>query len=172
MKVEYTLTLADFKAARRLHRGQKLSRRVGPYICPILTVVCLVGAIVFSETRRSELFAQCFGLGAGALVCSIGLPIQRFFNIRRSFKRLFPPGQTDRTSSMDIDDDRILRQLYGVSELKVLWTGVFAFAQDKKITMFYTNKDCFLLFPTQIMSSAQRTELKNLVARNMVKKAK
>ena len=57
-----------------------------------------------------------------------------------------------------------------MAELKILWSGVYDFAQDEKITMFYTNKDCFLLFPTALMSVEQRTELNDLVARHVVKR--
>jgi len=170
MKLEYTLRLADFKAGRRLHRRQKLVRRILPYTWPILTFICLIGAFVFSGTSHKELFGQCFAIGFGALVASIGQPILQFFNIRKSYSRLFHSGRTDRRSFVDINDEYIVRRLAEMSELKILWSGVFGFAQDEKITMIYTNKDCFLLIPTQAMTPAQRIELDELVVRHGVRR--
>ena len=132
MKLEYTLTLADFKAGRRLHRRQKLGRRIGLYFWPLLTLVCLIGAVLFSGTTHTELFAQSFAIGTGALVASIGQPFLQFFQIRKSYNRLFHPGSTDRRSFVEINEEGIIRKLAGMSELKIMWGGVFGFAQDRK----------------------------------------
>jgi hypothetical protein len=170
MKLTYTLTLADLRAAYGLHRRQKLRRRLAIYIWPVLTVISFVGALAFAVTQHTELFSQCIAVFAGSLVGTIAGPILRFINLRKAFRRLQPTGSTDRLSSIAIEDEYILREHQGSSELKLMWSAVFDLVQDEKITMIYTNKDCFLLFPTQTMSPAQRTELSELVARNLVRK--
>jgi hypothetical protein len=169
MKLTYELTLADFNAAFRLHRSQKLSRRMVLYVWPLLTLVCAVGFVIFGAFHRLELMGDCFVVGTGALVVTIGAPVLRFINLHRSYKRLYPPKRTDRSNHIDIDDERIVREIPGLSQLKVLWSGLFGFAQDEKITLLYTNKDCFLMIPSQALSLAQRAELNDLVARHLPK---
>ena len=170
MNLTYKLTLLDFKAAWRLHRRQKFSRRISPYLWPLMTIACLVGAVVFSVTKNMQLLSVCIAVGAGTLTISLVRPILRAWTIRASFKRLFHPKHPDRTSIIDVNDERILRELSGMSELKIPWSGVYSVAGDEKITLIYTNKDCFLMIPTQAMSADQRTELNDLVARNLVKR--
>jgi hypothetical protein len=170
MKMSYTLTLADFKAARRLHRRQRFARQIMHFIWPVLLVAFFIGAIISSGNPQSQLFSQCLALGAGSLVMSIGMPISRFFSVRRSFNRLFPPNQTDRTSTIDITDERIVRELSGTSEFKVLWSAIYDFAEDVHVSLLYTNKDCFLIIPARSISPAQRAELNDLIARHIVKR--
>jgi hypothetical protein len=172
MILSYTLTLADFKAARTLHRRQRFTRQIIHFIWPVLLVAFFIGAIISSGDPHSELFSQCFALGAASLVMSIGMPISRFFSVRRSFNRLFPPGQKNRTSNIDIDDERIVRELSETSELKLLWSAIYDFVENANVSLLYTNRDCFLIIPVRSMSPDQRTELKDLVARNMVSKQK
>jgi hypothetical protein len=166
MRLEYTLALADFKAARALHRRQKLSRRLIPWTGPILLVISITGLIAGSLMPNLTLASQSFGGILCAIVLTVGMPIQNALGIRRSFNRLFHAGHKDRRSVIEIDDEYIARQLSGMSELKVLWTGVYDFIQDDRVALIYTNKDCFLIIPSQAMSSDQRTELDSFVARH------
>jgi hypothetical protein len=69
-----------------------------------------------------------------------------------------------------MDDDRILSGLPGVSEEKYFWNAIVGFAQDRKMTLLYLDKDKFLLFPTYALSPEQRAELNDLVARYVVKR--
>jgi hypothetical protein len=170
MRLEYTLTLKDYKAAFRLHRRRKISRRLISWLGPILLVIGIVGFVTCSVANNTPLAAQAAALTAGSLVFTIGLPVSRSWNIRRSFNRLFPSGQKDRISRIAIDDQGVCRELSGVAELKLLWSGVYDFAQDARITLLYTNKDCFLLWPTELVSAEQRVELDQLVARHVVKR--
>ncbi|HUA98340.1 MAG TPA: YcxB family protein [Terracidiphilus sp.] len=170
MKLEYTLTLRDYKAALKLHRKQKLIRRLSPYIGPLLLLLSIIGFIFASLAHRPEIVADSAALGAGSLTVTALLPISNFFNIRRCFKGLFPPSRTDRTSNLDIDNERIVSSIPGVSEGKILWPGVYKFAQDDKVTMIYLAERRFLFFPTPAMSPAQRTELNDLIARHVTKR--
>jgi hypothetical protein len=167
MRLDYTLTLDDYRAAFRLHRRQKLFRRLYPWLGPILLAVAAAGFVTFSILGNLQLVGDSFALAAGALVMTIGVPVVRYFNVRASFRRLFPPGHSDRTSAITIDEKCVTRELSGVAELKMLWNGIYAFAQNDRITLLYTNKTCFLLFPTKIMNEEQRSELAALVARHV-----
>jgi hypothetical protein len=172
MQLTYTLTLADFKAAQQLHIRQKLSRRIKFIVSyraiPILTAALWLASIVFLLSGETKPLMALIPFDAGMPIIAIGLPICRFYNMRKCFKQLFPPTRTDRSSSIDIDEDRIFSGVPGVSEGKIFWTGVLAFAQDEKITLLYIAETRFLFFPTAALSPEQRTDLNDLVKRKIV----
>jgi hypothetical protein len=106
------------------------------------------------------------------VVIALLVPLLRTYRIRKSYKRLFPPNRSDRNWYIDIDNERILSTVPGIGEGKYLWTGILSFAQDRKITMFYITEVQYLPIPTNALSPEQRTELDELVARNVVRKQK
>ncbi|MGA7339743.1 MAG: YcxB family protein [Terracidiphilus sp.] len=167
MKIEYELTLADFKAARALHRRQKFSRRLIPWAGPILLVISVIGFVVGSVIHNMQLASQSFALAVGALVFTIGIPVSNALGVRRSYSQLFHAGKSDRRSVLEINDEFISRRLTGMSELKVLWSGVYDVIQDKKIALIYTNKDCFLIIPMRARTPDEHNELTSLVARHL-----
>jgi hypothetical protein len=140
------------------------------FIWPLLLAAFFVGAIVSSLHKQPQILGQCLALGAGSLIMTVGMPIARFFSVGRSFNRLFPSGQQDRTSIMEIDDERIVRELAGTSEFKVLWRAIYDFAENERVSLLYTNKDCFLIIPERSMSPDQHAELMALVARHVTKR--
>jgi hypothetical protein len=84
-------------------------------------------------------------------------------NLRKCFKQLFPPHRTDRTSRLEVSDECIISSVPGVSEGKIFWPGVFAFAQNDRVTMIFLAPKRFLFFPTTALLPEQRTELNQLV---------
>jgi len=170
MKFTYTLTFADFKAAVKLHSRQKFSRRVALFVNIWLApIVALLLIVSFMLSPLRQLPNGSFFMLAVLLFCIL-LPVMHHRYVRNQFKQLFPPTRTDRSSSIDIDDEQIYSGVPGVSEGKIFWSGILAFAQDEKITMIYLAENKFLFFPTVVMSSTQRTELNDLVARHGVKR--
>ncbi len=170
MKLTFTLSLADFKAAFRLHRRQTLLRRLSIFIWPILTIVCFV--IALASNVQSELFSLSFAVGVAALWLSIVLPIVRMISVRRSYKRIFPSNQTDRECFAEVGNERVVTGVTDSIELRYAWDAITGFSQDGNTTLFYTSKCSFLFFPTNAMLPEQREELKTIVARNMVRKQK
>ena len=168
MKLSYTLTLADYKAALRLHRCQSIVRCLTMFIYPVLTILFLCTTLHFKSNTVA--FGEFFALGQCSLLLSIATPIARYLKRRKYFKNIFPPARTEKESSIDIDKERILTGIPGVCEVKFFWCGILEFAQNDKITMLYVETDRFLFFPTSAMSLAQRTELNELVARNVARK--
>src|SRR5579859_2103609 len=114
MKLTYTLTLDDYSAAQVLHRRQKFSRQFAVWIWPALLMLGLSGMMAFKLTGHPELFADSAALTGGALFLTIWMAIGRSYALRKSFRQLFPPTRTDRSSAIDIDDDRILSAVPGV----------------------------------------------------------
>jgi hypothetical protein len=171
MKLNYTLTLADWKAALRLHRCQKLSRRIAEFIwfrfMPIICFLMLAFELIMGFTQKTFFSQNPPGLLIVPLVFML-LPVIRSQFVRTQFNQLFSPSA--RTLSIDIDDERIVCVNPGSSESRFLWHIVLEYAQDEKITMIYIAKLRFLFFPTSAMSVEQRTELNDLVARHVVKR--
>ncbi|MGD0735675.1 MAG: YcxB family protein [Terracidiphilus sp.] len=171
MKLTYTLTINDYKAAQRLHLRQRLGRRLAfTFWYVAVPILAAAGALAFALLDVSKLthFAAIyFGIEAALVWLSIYLPLMRFYTMRKCFKQMFPPSRTDRTSSIDIDDERAVSTIPGVSEGKFFWSAIIDFAQDDKVTLLYIRKKAFLFFPTSALSTDERAELNALVACNV-----
>ena len=169
MKVEFTITLKDYKNALRLHRRQKLSRRIFAWIWPSLVLVSVVAFTAGAAMDNVALVTHSVAVGAGACAASVAVPILRFLNIRRGYKQMYPPTRTSPLSSIEIDEKEIVEINPGTAEVRLLWNGVLDFVQGEEVTMIYISTHRFFLFPTTAMTVAQRTELNELVARHVVK---
>lgn len=179
MQLTYTLTLTDLRAAQRLHIRQRIHRRLSFLfwyrLIPILAPFGALGAAYLwslDSHRAPHGAAYMFGAVCGLVAAAIFFPSMREYYMRRGFKSLFPPARTDRNSSIDIDEDCIISKIPGISEGKFFWNAIVDFAQDEKVTLLYIRKRAFLFFPTCALSPEQRTELNDLVSRNMVRKQK
>ncbi|HEX7728991.1 MAG TPA: YcxB family protein [Terracidiphilus sp.] len=171
MKLEYTLTLADYRAAIRLHMRQRLTRQISFaiwfVIVPITAVTGLVAFIFFPISHYTRFAAELFGAECGLIWLAVFLPIMGEYQIRKFFKRLFPANRTERDCTLEIADEYIISTIPGYSEGKFYWSGISGLAQDEKITLIIVATKRFLFIPTKALSSAQRTELNDLVARHV-----
>ena len=174
MQLTYTLTLEDYKAAQRLCRRQRISWRIKflfwYFGVPVLAVLGLVFFIAIG--RFMHIAATFFGVECGLLYLSLYLPIWRFRRTRKNFERMVKHLEADRSVIIDIDNERIISSMPRVAEGKFFWNAFEAFAQDERMTLLFTAEDRFLFFPTRALSPTQRTELNDLVARNIVRKQK
>src|SRR6185437_6108957 len=174
MKLEFTLTFSDYKSALRLYGRQTLRRRLAfiswNIAVPILAVIGLAAFIFFDLFSITSYAAILFGIESGLLTITILNPIARYYRIRKCFKQVFPPTHTDRTSTLEINDQHLLSTIPGVSEGKFFWNAIVDFAQDNKVTLIYVAKARFLFFPTAAMSPDERVELSNLVSRHVAKR--
>jgi len=93
-----------------------------------------------------------------------------YLNVRKQFNNIFPPGRTDRNVSIDINEDHIIAAIPGVSEGKFFWNAILKFAQDEKITLFYVAEKRFIFVPAKAFSPSERSELSDLVERNLLRK--
>jgi hypothetical protein len=176
MKLDYTLTLADWKAAIRLHTRQKIGRRIHFFIYdvifPTIAVLALVGTIAAYAFGQSALVDDLIIPDTALVLVVILVPILRAYRIRKGFKGMFPQSETGPGYSLDIDNERILSLRPGIGEAKYYWAGIHAFAQDDKIMLFYVTEILFIGIPTHVLSPEQKVELDELIARNMVRKQK
>ena len=174
MKLDYALTLEVYEAALGLHRRQKTSRRLifaaWYFGLPGVSVLGLIFVVFLRGSEWVNYLSRFVWIDIWLLLISISMPIFRYYSIRWRFERLFPPSRPERERSIDIDDERIMSGIPGISEVKLFWKAIIDFAQDDKVTLLYIHKRAFLSFPTSLLSPDQRTELNDLVARYVTRK--
>jgi hypothetical protein len=176
MTLEYTITLADFKAAHRLDRHQSPGSRIKivslNVVIPLLAVLGLVIWPFLNITERTPMSE------AGTLTIieillvylSIAVPISRYRQTRKGFERLPPAAKTGRGCSIEFGDEGIVSSIPGLAVAKFFWSAIVSFAQDEKVTLLYTGIDRFIFFPTRALSVDQRAELSDLIAHHVVKR--
>jgi hypothetical protein len=174
MKLTYTLTLADYKAAQRLNVRQKLLRRINYFYWHVFVPIFFGSVIICSGVYYA--FTQPKMLGflllfyIPLLWVAFAMPLMHELNTRKGFKQLSPPSRIDQSNSIEIDDDGIHSIMPSVREEKYFWAAIVGFAQNKKVTLFFTAENQFLFIPTYAFSPTQRTELNDLVVCHVVKR--
>jgi hypothetical protein len=171
MTLNYTLTLADYQAALRLHRHQKMGRQLSwSFWFRIMPVIggLLLTWVLFTGFVEKRGFGQNPSVTFVPPVVFLFLPLIHLNLERKQFNRSFPPH--GRSLSIRIDEDGVVCTNQGVSESTFNWNAVVGFAQDSKVTMLYIDKTRFLFFPTPVMSSDERAELGNLIASQGIKR--
>jgi hypothetical protein len=172
MKIEYTLTLADYKRALALHNRQKLFGRGNSFfmlrIVPAFALFVIAFWLVEAALGKDSL-AQNQPVTWISVIFFAALPLLWEWSVRRHFKQLFPTSVTSRKVSFSADDELIVSAIPDRSEGRFQWSAVDHFAQDEKITLIYVGKKRFLFLPTPAFSPEQRAELNDLIARHGVK---
>jgi hypothetical protein len=106
----------------------------------------------------------------------VGLVLVLFFirnrAIRIAFRGLFPPGNTERTTSFDINEEQIIATVKGVGEGRYLWDSISSFVQNDVLALIYITEIRFLVLPLRVLSSDQRAELNDLATRHGLRKQK
>jgi hypothetical protein len=174
MQVSYELTLAEFESALKLHARQKLSRRIYVFtfrfVIPWATYLFL-GFTLYSYVTGGwgaieGLVFPDFVLVA-ILILALSFPRSRIHSV---FRSLYPPGAKSRINSMEINDACILTSVEGVGEGKYLWNAVSAFVENEQLALLYVGEERFFTVPLRALTDVQRNELRELVARNLVKR--
>jgi hypothetical protein len=176
VKVEYVLTLQDYKAALKLHTHRKLSRRISNFVflwlAPLLALLSLLVFVSVPLLTSAHVVYENGSLWTfGFVIFCFLVPTLHFKKVRKQFNLLFPPGVKEKNVSVDIDDERVISAIPGSSEGKFFWNAILEFAQNEKITLFYVAKTRFLFVPTAAFSPSQRAELDDLVSRYVTKRS-
>ena len=87
---------------------------------------------------------------------------------KKKFDRRYPDGPPK--SFIEVGEEGVSSAVEGTDSERFTWSAIVRFAQDEKMTLFYIAKNRFVLFPTSALSSEQRAELNDLVARHVVKR--
>jgi hypothetical protein len=172
MQVKYKVTVSDYRNAVALHYRLK-----GRWRSPLnlYKFISIVGALLLISDLidafcRNDYFSGGYVATLIIPLFMLSLPFLYRYSTLKQFKNIFPHSATDSTLMMDIDEERILSEMPGFTESKILWNAVVKFAQNEKVTLIYLAEIRFLFVPTNAFTPAQRTELNDLVARHVVKR--
>jgi len=174
MRLDYKITLADWKAAIRLHSRQKVGRRIHffiyDFVIPGLAILAF-GFIAFESWRGEEDLVDSLFMPVAVLIgLAILLPFVRNYQIRKLFKGAFPPSEMGPGYSLDIDEDRIVSTRPGIGVATYYWSGICGYAQDRKIKLLYLSDVLFLGIPLNKLLPDQQTELDAIIERRVVRK--
>ena len=143
MKLEYALTLADYKAALRLYRMQSRKALIGFRIWFFIWLFILVPGALFAAfmlvfsiyrlfAQRANLsFIQSihFGLIVLILLAFIFASFVPIVDVRRQFSRAFP--LSARNCTIVLNDDHVTYTNYGAwKDGQYRWNEFESFAQD------------------------------------------
>jgi hypothetical protein len=170
MTFNCTFSVWDYEEAFRLHRRQNTGRRVRflflYQLVPVMSVAGLVLLGAYGPTAKTLPGWLVLSFASALLWAGIATGLASRNLARRRFRQ---NGGRDHCS-VDLDDERVLIQVHGVSEMKRFWNGFVAVARNDKIILLYTSKDCFVIFPLSAMSAEQTMELTTIIQRNLTRK--
>lgn len=171
MQLSYEITVSEWKSALKLHSRQSFGRRIHwfiyDYVIPGITIAFLILTLAGYLTGHTEVVNSLAILDAVLVTMTALLMIVRRSRIRAMFRSLIPPTAKSRTRSITLSSDQIVTGIEGVGETRYVWGGIFRFVQNEKVALFYVTEEQFLLVPLRMLTSEQRTELKNLVDRHV-----
>ena len=177
MRLNYTLTLGDFKAYHRLY-GSRTRRNKTSYsfyfaVMPVVAALGFVPIVVFILLGWTDWLKLCAPGEAVFLGVALFSGVKRFYNIRKNFNRFtkyYLPLLEGQAPFLEIDDKGILFAFPGYCEGKYLWNSITDFAENERLTLLYLfGKKC-LVIPTCALSPEKRLELGATVRRNVVRR--
>jgi len=172
VNVSYTVTFADYKAALRLHRRQKLSRRLSFVLwfiaVPVIATIGLIIFLIFDLSKVMHYASVLFGIECGLIWISLFLPVWALYSTRKCYKQIFQASGKKRTIELDVTDESVRSVVPGVNEGKFFWNENMAFVADDRVILVYVAKKRFILIPSSFLSQAQVKELQATISRNKV----
>jgi hypothetical protein len=170
MKFKLKLSRSDYEEAERLHRRQNVGRQVRFLlvyrVVPILSAVGLV--LLGANAPQAPTLPGWLVITFVAALLWIGITSVSAPRVRIS--RRIKQDATSGELSVYINDECVLIQVPGISETKRFWNSFVDVVHDEKVTLLYTSKDCFTIFPFRAMTADQQAELLTTIDRNLTRK--
>ncbi len=174
MIFSYTVTFADFKAANRLYRSLRLTRRLNFalwfIILPLLAIAGSILFLVFDMSKLTEYAAILFGIECGLSVLSGYSIFCYFYKTRQAYKQVFTDSGKERIIELEVAEESVRTLVPGVSEGKYFWNQNIDVAHDEQALILVMAKGRFTTIPTRYLTQAQIDEIQAIVNRNKVKK--
>lgn len=174
MRLEYTLSLDDAKAAELLYIRQKLGRRIGyrflRFGIPSLAMISWIGFYAFHVGAKNDL-----ALGYSMVVViltflAIRIPRDRSKRLHSLVKPKTAKGEASPARSIEIDEEKISVEIPAITKTDFAWSAIANVSQDEKVTLIFVNDKAFILVPARAFGSTQRAELDDFISRHLPKK--
>jgi hypothetical protein len=171
MKIEYSLTLQDFKAIWNYSRGytkiSSANARVWYVAAPTISFILLL-----SGTYSGYVWLQTQG-GVLLFASLVSIPIHIAFDKWKfsswlKNNSLLDPG--NETYSLTADDEQLFVVKTNSIETRLFWNAIENVFQNEAITIMYLSPDNYFYFPTKAMTVDQRAELDELVAQHLTRR--
>jgi hypothetical protein len=170
MKLDYKLTLDDYRIALKLHRRQETSRGIKFLVLyravPLLSVA---GLVLMSALDVRPQATSPISFGIALLWFGVMFLMVPYYEVREGFKRLCSGGVAAPSSFVSIDDEGVRTEVPEKSETRTHWSGFVSFAENDEILLLYFSANCFLPIPVRAISPEQHKELNDFVARYLPK---
>lgn len=167
MRIICSPTFWDYEQAFRLHRSRTLATRIRYFllyrIVPVLAAIGLILLNAFDVKAQRQTAGMALGFLIALLWIGVLLLLVPSEEVRRNFKR---KAKSDNIV-FEIDDDKVLIEDLGFSESRMFWRSFISFVKNDKVALLYYSKECFLLIPTEALSSIEKFELCAIVDRNL-----
>jgi hypothetical protein len=171
MKIDYSFTREYGKAVWKQFRGYTTisiaNVRVWYVAAPTIGLTLLLSGVysgyVWLQPPGSLLLFSSL----------VSIPIHIAFDrwkFSNWFKDNFSSYPEKESYSLIANDDGLIVAKSDSIETRLAWNAITNFRQNETITVMYLSPDNLFYFPTKAMTTEQREELDDLVARNMVKK--
>lgn len=174
MRLTYTLTQEDFKAAQDLYMRRSFGRWMVWVLTsravPGLALVCAGGAAVFFWLDRRGPFIACLAAFAVLVVFMIVIPAARSADVRKRYRTLFPSPDTDRSATIEIGDEKIVWIVPGAREQKIVWTEIEQIVEDAKISLICIAGGGYFPFPGYGLMREEREDLGAMIERHLGKR--
>jgi hypothetical protein len=171
MKIEYTVTLADYMAARRLHRQNRPALFLAYFFAvrciPVLGLLLAAFSIHFilNSARGYSLIGPI-----AFILLMLTSPFWERFLANGKFSRISQPAAM-RSIEVDNNENLILLWPGRSGEKKIPWANFIDFRCDRQISLLYMKKNRFLFIPTRMLSKAQRDEFNEIIGRHIAKRS-
>jgi hypothetical protein len=168
MKIEYLLDREVIKAAWNHLRGYTTFSIANARVLYVAApAICL--ALVIAGMYSGSIWLRLQG-GALLFASLVSIPLHIAFDKWKFFHWLkgnFSLGQGGAIYTLVANDEGIVDAKSNSIETRLAWSAVTRFFQDGLITIIFLSRDNCIFFPTKAMSSEQRAEFDDLVARHL-----
>jgi hypothetical protein len=165
-ETEYTLSLADFKAAQRLRIGANLSTMVRYYLVVWAFPAIVIGIDLGFLWQASQHQPHFRGtdLAIGMMFLCITIFILRFATRFRTMPHKMSKAVAGKTIRFHFDEETFGAGIPGETEVKSHWNVVKGYQEDEKVALLLLGEEKLFTLPRRALNEAQWVQLRAVIA--------
>lgn len=165
-ETEYTLSLADFKAAQRLRIGASLSTMVRYYavVWGFPAIVTGIDLRFLWQVSQKRLHFPGADLAFGAMFLCITLFVLRLATRFRTIPHKMSKAVAGKTIRFHFDEETFGAGIPGETEVKSHWNVIKGYQEDEKVALLLLGEEKLFTLPRRALSEAQWVQLRAVIA--------